>query len=169
MIRTAIVAAFLLGACGESQKPPETPMQPTVETPTQAPTADPTALAADEIAAPAGEIEVVLPVRSAKVTSPLVVEGKAINTWFFEGVFSAELSVDGEPIAEAPAEQQAPDNWTNAGPVKFRAELPFTVASETAAVLILRESMPQPASPDSDVDGPARTVRIPVTLVPAAN
>ena len=40
MIRLAIVAVLLLGACGESQTPPETP-QPTVETP-PAPTADPT-------------------------------------------------------------------------------------------------------------------------------
>ncbi len=168
MIRTAIVAVLLLSACGESQKLPETPMQPKVETPT-ATVADPTMLAADEIAPPVGEISVTLPASGAKVTSPLVVEGTAQNTWYFEGVFQAEIAVDGEAMVHGPAQQQAPDNWTNEGPVRFKAELPFDVTKETPAVLILREDMPKPVSPDSDVAGPARTVRIPVTLVPAAN
>ena len=102
------------------------------------------------------------------MSSPLLVEGIAINNWLFEGVFPAELAVDGEVIAQAPAQQQAPDNWTNPGPVRFRAELTFTVTEEKNAVLILREDSPRPASPDSDVAGPARTVRIPVTLLPMA-
>jgi hypothetical protein len=165
MIRIAIVAVLLLGACGESPTPPETPLQPTVETP-PAPTADPTALAADELAPAAGEITVTLPAGGAEVTSPVIVEGAALNDWYFEGVFQAELAVDGEVIIHAPAQQQAPDNWTNPGPVRFKAELPFTVTTETPAVLILREDMPKPLSADSDVAGPARTVRIPVTLVP---
>lgn len=170
MIRCAVAAVLLLAACGESQKPPETPMQPTVETPpASAATADPTALAADEIAPPAGEITVTTPAAGAKIVSPLVVEGTAQNTWFFEGVFPAVLSANGQAIAQAPAQQQAPDNWTNPGPVRFKAELPFTVSSETQAVLVLREDMPAPASPDSDIEGPARTVRIPVILVPPTN
>lgn len=168
MIRSAIVAVLLLGACGESQKPPETPMQPTVEAP-PAPAIDPAMLASNELAPPAGEITVSLPANGARITSPLVVEGTADNTWFFEGVFPAELVVDGAALAQAPAEQQAPDNWTNPGPVRFKAELPFMVSAETAAVLILREDMPRPISPGSDEAGPARTIRIPVTLVPAAN
>ncbi len=169
MIRSAVVAVLLLGACGEGQKPPETPLQPTVAAPAAPAAVDATALAADELAPPAGEITVLLPVSGARITSPLVVEGTAGNTWFFEGVFPAELVVDGEALAQAPAGQQAPDNWTNPGPVRFKAELPFMVSAETAAVLILREDMPRPISPGSDEAGPARTIRIPVTLVPAAN
>lgn len=165
MIRIALVAVLVLSACGESQKPPETPLQPTVEAP-PATVADPTMLAADEIAPPAGEINVTLPASGARVTSPLVVEGTAQNTWYFEGVFQAEIATDGEAMVHGPAQQQAPDNWMNEGQVRFKAELPFNVSEETPAVLVLREDMPKPISPDSDVAGPARTVRIPVTLLP---
>jgi len=125
-------------------------------------------LAADEIPAPAGEITVSSPVAGGSTTSPLIAEGTVINNWMFEGVFPAELAIDGEVIAQGPAQQQAPDNWTNPGPVRFRVELTFTVTEEKNAVLILKEDMPHPVSPDSDEPGPARTLRIPVVLVPAA-
>jgi hypothetical protein len=52
--------------------------------------------------------------------------------------------------------------------MKFRAELVFEVAAETPATLVLQEDMPQPVSPDSDVAGPARTLRIPIVLAPSA-
>ncbi len=124
-------------------------------------------LAADEIAAPAGEISVTGPLSGARITSPLIAEGSADNTWMHEGILIAEIEVDGQVVAQGPGQQQEPDNWTNPGPVRFKAELPFTVAVETPAVLVLQESMPRPLSPDSDESGPARTLRIPVVLVPA--
>lgn len=166
MIRYAAFACLALPACAPEANPPETPAAPAIATPV-AP-APSVALAADEIPAPAGEITVSSPVTGARVTSPLIIEGTAINTWMFEGVFPAELAVDGEVVAQVPAQQQAPDNWTNPGPVRFRAELTFSVTEEKNAVLILKEDMPRPASPDSDEPGPARTLRIPVVLAPPA-
>ena len=44
----------------------------------------------------------------------------------------------------------------------------YPLAVETAATLVLAEDMPAPVEAGSDVAGPARTLRIPVTLVPAA-
>jgi hypothetical protein len=41
------------------------------------------------------------------------------------------------------------------------------VAKETKAELILSEDMPQPIRDDSDERGPARSLRIPVVLVPS--
>jgi len=166
MMRLALLAFVALAACAPEAKAPNA-----LEA--QAPAATPTApasapLADGEIPAPAGEITISSPVAGARLSSPLVVEGVAINNWMFEGVFPAELAVDGQVIAQAPAQQQAPDNWTNPGPVRFKAELTFTVTEEKNAVLILREDSPRPVSPDSDVAGPARTVRIPVTLLPMA-
>jgi hypothetical protein len=52
--------------------------------------------------------------------------------------------------------------------MKFRAKLAFEVVAETPATLVLQEDMPQPVSPDSDVAGPARTLRIPIMLAPSA-
>jgi immunoglobulin-like protein involved in spore germination len=162
------LACLSLAAC--QPKAPEAPaVEPTPEQ-AQAPAAPAgAALAADEIAAPAGEITATSPAPGAKLTSPITVEGTVINTWMFEGVFPVELAVDGEVVTAAPAQQQAPDNWTNPGPVKFKATIEFTVTEEKSAVLILKEDMPKPKSPDSDEPGPARTLRIPVTLAPSAN
>ncbi len=168
MIRCAAFACLVLAACAPEAKPPETPAEPAVAAPVAPEPAPSAALAADEIPAPEGEITVSSPVTGARVTSPLIVEGTVINTWMFEGVFPAELAVDGEVIAQGPAQQQAPDNWTNPGPVRFRAELTFSVTEEKNAVLILKEDMPRPVSPDSDEPGPARTLRIPVVLAPPA-
>jgi hypothetical protein len=156
-------SGLMLAACTPEAKPPEPAVAPAAASPTpEAPV-----LAADEIPAPAGEITVSSPVSGATVTSPLSVEGAVINNWMFEGVIPVELAIDGEVISQAPGQQQAPDNWTNPGPVRFKAVLTFDVTEPKNAVLILREDSPKPQSPDSDVAGPARTLRIPLVLAPA--
>jgi len=166
MLKRSLIALVLLAAACQPQQTPAPETKPADPAPEQA--AAPAQLAADELPAPGGEITVTSVVAGAKVKSPLTVEGSVINNWMFEGVFPAELAADGETIVQAPAQQQAPDNWTNPGPVKFKAVLEFTVTKETPAVLILKEDMPKPKSPDSDEPGPARTLRIPVVLVPAS-
>ena len=160
MMKRLLVLCVVLGACMPSGDPPEMPPPP-AETPAAA------ASAAD-IPAPAADVVVKAPASGARVTSPVVVEGTAINTFFFEGVFPAELVVDGKVVAEGPAEQQAPTNWTEPGPVNFKATLAFDVKAETNAEIVLREDMPKGGDPDSDTPGSARTVRIPVVLVPAS-
>jgi hypothetical protein len=58
-----------------------------------------------------------LPLAGARVTSPLIAEGVAINNWFFEGQFVAELVVDGEVMASwRPRCSRA----TRAGPIRVR-------------------------------------------------
>lgn len=166
MLKRALICMAVVTACAPEAKPPEGPSQSSaaaMDQPAPAPV-----MPADEISAPAGEITVASPTRNAKVTSPLTVDGVVSNTWMFEGVLPVELAVDDQVIAQAPAEQQPPDNWTNPGPVHFKATLTFDVSEETNAVLILREDMPKPKSPDSDEPGPARTLRIPLVLAPAA-
>jgi hypothetical protein len=171
MLKRSLIALALLAAACQPQQTPAPETKPADPAPEQAGAgrllAAP-ALAADEIPASDGEITVTSVAAGAKVTSPLTVEGTVINNWMFEGSFPVELAADGQSITVRPGEQQAPDNWTNPGPVKFKATLEFTVSKETPAVLILKEDMPKPKSPDSDEPGPARTVRIPVVLVPAS-
>ncbi len=163
MIKHAALAALLLSACAPEAAPPKEPEAPVVETPV-APSAD----ASKYKAAPAGEITVVSPVSAARATSPLVAEGSAINDWFFEGQFVAELVVDGEVLSQAPAMQAGDKNWTDPGPVGFKAELAFDVTRETSAELILSEDMPEFIDEANDIRGPARSVRIPVVLLPPA-
>lgn len=168
MKRAAMVLLMLgASACGPQEKPADPAAAPAVEAPSAvvAPSAD---LAADELPAPDGEITVSGLVAGQRVSSPLVIEGFVKNDWMFEGVFPVEIASDGETLAQNAGQQQAPDNWTNPGPVKFRTELVFDVMKETPAVVIFREDMPKPVSPDSDVAGPGRTLRIPVVLVPPA-
>jgi len=164
--RSLIVAVLLLAAACQPQQTPTPDAKPAEPAPEQA--AAQVQLAADEIPAPAGEITLTSVTAGAKVTSPLTVEGTVINDWMFEGSFPVELAANGESIVVRPGEQQAPDNWTNPGPVKFKSQLEFTVTKETPAVLILKEDMPKPKTADSDEPGPARTLRIPVVLVPAS-
>ncbi|MDP3491823.1 MAG: Gmad2 immunoglobulin-like domain-containing protein [Hyphomonadaceae bacterium] len=167
MIRYAAFACLALAGCAPEAKPPEMPAPAEQVMPEVAPIADATD-AAKYKPAPDGEITVATPLAGARVTSPLIAEGVAINTWFFEGQFVAELVVDGEVIAQAPAMQAGSTSWVDPGPVQFRAELAFNVTQEQNAELILSEDMPEMINPDTDERGPARSVRIPVVLVPPA-
>jgi hypothetical protein len=168
MIPRTAIACLALAACAPQTKTPEAP--PPVDQ-----FADEGApfLAAPEDGAkykeaPAGEITVQTPLADARVASPLIAEGSAINTWFFEGQFVAEIVVEGEVIASAPAIQAGETSWTDPGPVGFKAELAFEVTREQKAELILSEDMPEMINPNTDERGPARSVRIPIVLSPPA-
>ena len=165
MIRYAAFACLALVACAPEAKPPETPA------PAEQPAATPQAPASDAAKykpAEIGEITVTLPLAGARVTSPLTAEGVANNDWFFEGQFVAEILVNGEMIAQAPAMQSGDKSWTDPGPVEFRAELPFDVTQEQNAELILSEDMPEFIDEANDIRGPARSVRISIVLLPPA-
>lgn len=164
----AASALALAAACAPEQKDAPTPEAPPTAAAPEQPAAALEGDAAKYKPAPDGEITVSLPAAGARVTSPLIAEGIAINTWFFEGQFVAELVANGEVLASAPAMQAGSTNWTDPGPVNFRAELAFTVTAETQAELILSEDMPEYIDEANDIRGPARSVRIPVVLIPAA-
>lgn len=165
MIRYAAFACLALAACAPEAKPPETPA------PVEQPAVTPQALAGEAAkykpAAP-GEITVKTPLAGARVTSPLIAEGIANNDWFFEGQFVAEILVNGEVIAQAPAMQSGDKNWTDPGPVEFKAELSFDVTQEQNAELILSEDMPEFIDEANDIRGPARSVRVSIVLLPPA-
>ena len=161
-----LAAALALSACSPAA---------TTSTSTSAATASTseatnTAPAADvQMAAPVpasvttGGIHVVGPVANSRTNSPLVATGEAPNNWYFEAQFTAQLiAADGHIIAEAPA--RAMTDWTKPGIVPFMVQMPFQVARETQATLLLQEDMP----PDEDhpENRPTREIRIPVTLAP---
>lgn len=164
MIRILVVAVMALAACTPATEPVQEAVAPETPAAAIAPT-----LLADEIPAPNGEITVTGVNAEARVTSPLVVEGMVKSDWIFEGQFPAKIEVDGKPVAEAPAVYDPPEDGSYPETMKFRAELAFEVTADTPATLVLQEDMPQPVSAGSDVAGPARTLRIPIVLVPPAN
>lgn len=172
MIRHAAFVSLAFGcvalaACAPEAKPPETSVAAEQTAPDPALQAEMTD-AQKYKPAPDGDITVKTPLVGARVTSPLIVEGVAVNDWFFEGQFVAELAFEGEVIVQAPAMQSGDNNWTDPGPVEFKAELTFDVTKEQNAELILSEDMPEFIDEANDIRGPARSVRIPVVLLPPA-
>ncbi len=168
MTRYVAFACLALVACAPETRPPEPPAAAGQAAPAVAPQTADAGDAAKYKPAPEGELTLRAPLAGARVTSPLVAEGVAINNWFFEGQFVAEIAVDGEVIVQAPAMQAGDRSWTDPGPVGFRAELSFDVTKEQNAELILSEDMPAYIDDANDIRGPARSVRIPLVLVPPA-
>ncbi|OGH69818.1 MAG: hypothetical protein A2754_02045 [Candidatus Magasanikbacteria bacterium RIFCSPHIGHO2_01_FULL_47_8] len=95
------------------------------------------------------------------ITSPLVVEGEARGTWFFEASFPVRLiDADGKELAVAVA--QAQGEWMTENFVPFRTELRFTVVTTTPATLIFQKDNPS-GLPEHDDE-----LRMPVLLKPTA-
>ena len=143
-MRYAIAALAVLALAACSPSAPEAPAEPS-----------------GPAAANGGGVSIVVnaPAAGARVTSPLRVEGTAPGDWFFEAVFPTELrGADGAVIAQAPA--QAQRDWMTEAPVPYVAELTFSVAQETRAILVLKEDMP------SGLPG-QREISVPVVLVPS--
>lgn len=157
-MKRVLTALAILGACTPQDAPPQAPAE----------AARQPGLLDAEIPAPAGEIRLTGVTSQTRVTSPLAIEGLVKADWVFEGQFPTWIEVDGMKVAEAPARHVLPEDGSYPDPLSFNAELVFDVTKETPATLVLQEDMPQPVAPDTDEAGPARTLRIPIVLVPPA-
>ncbi len=96
------------------------------------------------------------PLIGQRVTSPLVVEGRARGSWYFEASAPMELiTSEGERIAEGFVTAQ--ENWMTEEFVTFEGTLTFTVPEGVeSGTLILRADNPS-GLPQED-----RSVEIPV-------
>lgn len=157
-MKRVLMTLAILGACTPQDAPPQAPAE----------AARQPGLLDAEIPAPAGEIRLTGVTSQTRVTSPLAIEGLVKADWVFEGQFPTWIEVDGMKVAEAPARHVLPEDGSYPDPLSFNAELVFDVTKETPATLVLQEDMPQPVAPDTDEAGPARTLRIPIVLVPPA-
>ena len=90
---------------------------------------------------PGENIHVDIPETGSVVTSPLIVEGTARGSWFFEGIFSVAI-VDqyGKVLGQASAE--AFDDWRTNEFVSFRSEISFSAAPQTNLRLVLSKMNP---------------------------
>jgi hypothetical protein len=101
-------------------------------------------------------IEVDSPPTNSSITSPVTISGKAVGTWFFEGVFPV-LLVDrnGRILAEGSA--KATSNWQTTDFVPFLTSLSFArQTSGSYGVMILKKDNPS-SNPANDA-----AVEIPV-------
>ncbi len=76
-----------------------------------------------------------------KISSPLIIKGRARGTWFFEASFPVYLqSLNGEVLAEGLA--TAEGDWMTEDFVCFTAEINFEVGNLDQALLILKRDNP---------------------------
>ncbi|MFH1173424.1 MAG: GerMN domain-containing protein [bacterium] len=107
----------------------------------------------------ADQIIVKIPKTEQTITSPLLIEGEARGTWYFEASFPIKLADQaGQIIAQGIATAQS--DWMTEDFVPFKAELVFNVAEPTSAFLILLRDNPS-GLPEND-----QQIKISLLLLP---
>jgi len=95
------------------------------------------------------------------INSPLIIEGEARGSWFFEASFPIKLyDENNNLIAQAIA--QAQGNWMTDTFVPFKAELNFNNSTSTSGILILEKDNPSGLSENDS------QLLVPVKFSPAA-
>lgn len=86
-------------------------------------------------------IKLVTPRPNDIVKSPLIIEGQARGTWYFEASFPVTLTdADGKILARAPA--QAEGEWMTENFVPFKIGLKFDTPTTDTGFLILEKDNP---------------------------
>ena len=90
---------------------------------------------------PKGESVVLYePIGGTTISSPLVLKGEALGTWFFEASFPIELR-DSNGVVIAQTVAQAKEDWMTEEFVSFEATLVFDKPdSETGALLLKKDN-----------------------------
>lgn len=102
-------------------------------------------------------VRVFAPESGATIQSPLVIEGEARGTWFFEASFPVRLlDADGKTLALEPV--QADGEWMTENFVPFHKTLRFQVEKEGPGTLVFEKDNPSGLPENDDA------VRIPVQL-----
>lgn len=97
------------------------------------------------------------PLPNTVVTSPLIVEGEAHGTWYFEASFPVRLlDANGNEIAVTPA--QAQGDWMTEDLVPYTALLEFSQPSTPTGTLVLQKDNPS-GMPEND-----KSLSIPVSF-----
>jgi len=84
-----------------------------------------------------------------KISSPLIVEGKARGYWFFEGDFPVKL-FDGNANLLATAIAHSDGDWMTEDFVEFKAELEFPLSDTEKGFLVLEKDNPSGLPENAD-------------------
>jgi hypothetical protein len=107
---------------------------------------------------PCGNIVLDKPTTNEEITSPLLVEGRARGTWYFEASFPVKL-VDSAGSVLATGIAQTQGDWMTEDFVPFKASIDFKVDTPTTANLVLIKDNPS-GLPENDDQ-----MSVPVSLV----
>ena len=104
----------------------------------------------------ADQIKVTKPQPNQMVESPLIIEGEARGSWFFEGVFPIMLlDSNGNAIARHFAQVQG--EWMTEDFVPFKAQIEFEKPATDTGILILEKDNPSGLSEnDASIEIPVR-------------
>ena len=87
------------------------------------------------------QIKVTKPTPNQIIQSPLIVEGEARGTWYFEASFPVKLlDANGNVIAASPA--QAQSDWMTDNFVPFKVQIEFKKPATSTGVLVLEKDNP---------------------------
>ena len=87
------------------------------------------------------QIKVTKPTPNQVIQSPLIVEGEARGTWYFEASFPVKLlDANGNVIAASPA--QAQSDWMTDNFVPFKVQIEFKKPATSTGVLVLEKDNP---------------------------
>ena len=87
------------------------------------------------------QIKVTQPTPNQVLQSPLIVEGEARGTWYFEASFPVKLlDANGNVIAASPA--QAQSDWMTDNFVPFKVQIEFKKPATSTGVLVLEKDNP---------------------------
>lgn len=86
-------------------------------------------------------IRIDIPRPNSVVASPLVVEGMARGTWFFEGDFPVQL-LDGDGREVAVGFVSSNEEWMTEAFIPYYGELVFEIPNTTTGTLILKKDNP---------------------------
>ena len=92
------------------------------------------------------------------IASPLVIEGEARGSWYFEGTFPVKIFDGGDNLLGS-ANVQAQGEWTTENFVPFRVELKFSTSTTNKGTLVLEKNNPSGLSENAD------QLKIPVNFV----
>ncbi|MDO8552653.1 MAG: Gmad2 immunoglobulin-like domain-containing protein [bacterium] len=87
------------------------------------------------------QIQVTTPVPNQKVSSPLIVKGKARGNWYFEAAFPIAI-IDANGIQLGVASAEAQSAWTTSDFVPFEATLEFEKSATSTGILLLKKDNP---------------------------
>jgi hypothetical protein len=102
------------------------------------------------------QIKVTSPVRNQLVESPIIIEGEARGTWFFEGTFPVTLlDADGNEVAIHYAQTDA--EWMTEDFISFYASLEFEKPDTDSGTLLLIKNNPSDMRElDAQIEIPVR-------------